>query len=556
MRRLFRVLLTTACLPLGCAAVAGAGQPSPKPPANEDCLACHSDPDAKRANGTLVAVDAPAFAASKHGPMACVDCHADLATLTEFPHPDTLKKVNCASCHDDIGATYATASTRGRGKSGRMSRPPAPTATAVTTSAARPTEPRARGCWRRGVCHDGSSAATTGVHAAALKKGDARAPSVPIVMRRTRSSVWTPTPRLHATAGAARVIVGRRVVHPHVPRQSHAARLRHAAACANCHGAHDILRRRTPTPPCRRRICGPRAQVSRGRQRALRPARPASEPARLQTERDALVGEPRYWVLIRAASHSSGSTACCGSGDRSRMPAHRGRGPMTNRAGYAVDRPGAAARARGAAACRAHPSLRSEDAADAHRDHGDVPRPLRDRTAAALQRRAVEPAARDALRRLSWRGAGAPVLRCDAARRRCLPPCEHLLAGVHARRRGLFWGHVDGAAASRRMQLAQQIRWFSRGRNRASSSAIGRVRLLSVLWHNADKRSRPDALVSAGRFACAAWLDVQRRPLRARRRGIAISFIFVIHFFNGPCARQIPDGPRHLHGVGDRCRPS
>ena len=77
------------------------GSRAPKPPANDDCLACHGDADAKRANGTPVAVDAPAFAASKHGPMACVDCHADLATLTEFPHPDTLKKVNCASCHDD-----------------------------------------------------------------------------------------------------------------------------------------------------------------------------------------------------------------------------------------------------------------------------------------------------------------------------------------------------------------------------------------------------------------------------------------------------------------------
>ena len=106
MRTLFRVLLTTTGLLLVGATVAGAGQSSPKPPANDDCLACHGDPDAKRANGTLVAVDAPAFAASKHGPMACVDCHTDVATLTEFPHPDTLKKVNCASCHDAVGATY------------------------------------------------------------------------------------------------------------------------------------------------------------------------------------------------------------------------------------------------------------------------------------------------------------------------------------------------------------------------------------------------------------------------------------------------------------------
>ena len=106
MRTLSRVLLTAAGLLLGSAVVADAGQAAPKPPANDDCLACHGDPAAARANGTLVAVAGPVFEASKHGPMACVDCHADLAALTEFPHPDTLKKVNCASCHDAAQDTY------------------------------------------------------------------------------------------------------------------------------------------------------------------------------------------------------------------------------------------------------------------------------------------------------------------------------------------------------------------------------------------------------------------------------------------------------------------
>jgi nitrate/TMAO reductase-like tetraheme cytochrome c subunit len=82
MSILFRVLFTTVCLFFGGAAVAGAGQVV-KAPANEDCFACHGDADAKRANWTRIAVEAPAFAASKHGPMACVDCHADLAALTE-----------------------------------------------------------------------------------------------------------------------------------------------------------------------------------------------------------------------------------------------------------------------------------------------------------------------------------------------------------------------------------------------------------------------------------------------------------------------------------------
>ena len=117
MRPVFRVLLTVVCLLLGVAA-AGA-QSASTAPANDDCLACHSDPDAKRASGTSVAVDAPALAASSHGKAACVDCHADLATLTEYPHPETLKKAVCASCHVAIGTTYDDSiHARAREKSG------------------------------------------------------------------------------------------------------------------------------------------------------------------------------------------------------------------------------------------------------------------------------------------------------------------------------------------------------------------------------------------------------------------------------------------------------
>src|SRR5581483_6348854 len=77
------------------ASQAAAGQAAPKPPANDDCLACHGD-----------RVDSTQLAASTHGPLACVDCHADLAKTTEFPHPEKLAKVRCAGCHDDVGAKY------------------------------------------------------------------------------------------------------------------------------------------------------------------------------------------------------------------------------------------------------------------------------------------------------------------------------------------------------------------------------------------------------------------------------------------------------------------
>jgi hypothetical protein len=110
----FRFLLTAACLFLGSAAVAVTGVSAqagaPKPPTNDDCLTCHSDPGAARANGSSVEVKVPQFAASIHGAagVACVDCHVDLAKVAEFPHPEKLQPAQCASCHDDAVAAYNT----------------------------------------------------------------------------------------------------------------------------------------------------------------------------------------------------------------------------------------------------------------------------------------------------------------------------------------------------------------------------------------------------------------------------------------------------------------
>jgi len=79
-------------------------------PANDDCLACHDDPAAKRANGTSIVVSAAQFGGSVHGQLSmnCVDCHADLATTTEFPHPEKLAPVACATCHQEQVDKYAT----------------------------------------------------------------------------------------------------------------------------------------------------------------------------------------------------------------------------------------------------------------------------------------------------------------------------------------------------------------------------------------------------------------------------------------------------------------
>ena len=69
---------------------------------------CHADKDAKGATGKSIAVDGAKFGTSVHGEMnlKCTDCHADVA-VDKLPHPDKLKPVNCATCHDKQVKEYA-----------------------------------------------------------------------------------------------------------------------------------------------------------------------------------------------------------------------------------------------------------------------------------------------------------------------------------------------------------------------------------------------------------------------------------------------------------------
>jgi hypothetical protein len=95
-----------------CAALAllAARAPAWAQPATDDCLACHGDPAATREDGRSMAVPPEVFASSVHGGLglSCVDCHADLATLTEYPHPVPLAPPSCATCHDDSVTRHAS----------------------------------------------------------------------------------------------------------------------------------------------------------------------------------------------------------------------------------------------------------------------------------------------------------------------------------------------------------------------------------------------------------------------------------------------------------------
>jgi len=69
---------------------------------DEDCLTCHEDKDLKSEAGRPVFVDPAEFVGSAHGQagVSCVDCHADLSRVTEFPHGSPLKEVSCGPCHE------------------------------------------------------------------------------------------------------------------------------------------------------------------------------------------------------------------------------------------------------------------------------------------------------------------------------------------------------------------------------------------------------------------------------------------------------------------------
>jgi predicted CXXCH cytochrome family protein len=217
---------------------AAADQSSPKPPANDDCLTCHADH-----------VDAKQFAASIHGPLACVDCHAALAKVTEFPHDEKVAKVACATCHDQVASTYHDSiHAWAKEKAGLVVAPAC--ADCHGKHDIRPHTDSASRVFRTtipatcGGCHAGiREQFDRGIHAAKLKIGDTRAPScadchTAHAIQRADTDKW----RLAVTAECgtchAQVVESfRRTFHGKVTEIGFTA----VATCSDCHGAHDIL---------------------------------------------------------------------------------------------------------------------------------------------------------------------------------------------------------------------------------------------------------------------------------------------------------------------------
>jgi hypothetical protein len=238
------------------AAVAGAAQApaAPAPPANDDCLACHSDPKFTRANGTPAFVDVPAFTSSKHGSLTCVDCHADLAKLTEYPHADKLQKVNCASCHTDVGAIYDDSiHARARQRAGLNVAPTCVNCHGSHDIAGKD-DPKSRVSHAQvpvtcGTCHEGIKARyDSGIHAAALKAGKANAPSCATchtahnIQRVDGDGVKLRVTSECGTCHLSVVESFSRTFHGKVTQLGSGS----VATCADCHSAHEILPAKSP----------------------------------------------------------------------------------------------------------------------------------------------------------------------------------------------------------------------------------------------------------------------------------------------------------------------
>ena len=107
--RLLRALLCFGAA-LAVAVVAAQEKQESKPlPGSKECLDCHDTGrrTGRREAGTPPPFDAAALRGSPHAELECKSCHADLAQLKEFPHPDKLKPVDCGSCHADEQTQYA-----------------------------------------------------------------------------------------------------------------------------------------------------------------------------------------------------------------------------------------------------------------------------------------------------------------------------------------------------------------------------------------------------------------------------------------------------------------
>ncbi len=75
--------------------------------ADRDCMRCHARTDLVSAkDGRSMAVTPEHLAASRHAKTSCSQCHAGVNSAKERPCQTITQRVDCASCHAEIGQEY------------------------------------------------------------------------------------------------------------------------------------------------------------------------------------------------------------------------------------------------------------------------------------------------------------------------------------------------------------------------------------------------------------------------------------------------------------------
>ena len=215
--------LTLAAVVFGMEAVPARGAP----PANDDCMVCHSQPDLERSTprrGGSLLVDPKVLASSPHAGLSCASCHAGIG---EIPHASRLPKVQCVSCHADEAHAVAASAHRATARQGGA-RPKHPAGASCTgCHGTHAIKPAARmGPEACVACHATVVTAYQGsVHGVALANGDPEA-------SRCRDC--------HGPTHAAL---------PHLDPASAVSRARLAETCARCHADKELTTRRKITIP-------------------------------------------------------------------------------------------------------------------------------------------------------------------------------------------------------------------------------------------------------------------------------------------------------------------
>jgi len=200
------------------ASAPASAQPAAAPPTNDDCQACHAEPSLVRENGQPVAVPPETFAKSVHASLTCVDCHADLASGAEFPHPPQLARVNCATCHDAAVEQYELG----------------------IHAAARRADPKSRAATCLD-CHGGNAHAI-------LPSGDAASATNKLNVAETCATCHGNKAPVPLSGGRSGAVAG--AFHDSIHGQALEKKgLIVAPTCSDCHASHAIIPKRLPDSP-------------------------------------------------------------------------------------------------------------------------------------------------------------------------------------------------------------------------------------------------------------------------------------------------------------------